>query len=196
MISDARAAVDFLLARTPAKRVVLLGICSAGKVAIGEACDDPRVTGLALWSAEAMGYLRSSTAKAHKSLYAVTGYLQKLTHLDTWRKILTGRVNTQMVKKAVLVKEAPDEAETADESAMLDRFRAFKGSVLFIYGGNDPETTIAARKYSRFCTQHGIRNTFHEIAEANHSFYSLVWERQVVDLTLEWFAHASTDSLR
>lgn len=187
MIADARCAVDFLSAQTPVKRVVLLGICSAGKVAIGEACDDPRVQGLALWSAEAMGYLRGGTAKAHKSLDAVGHYLRKLTSLDTWRKIVTGQVNTRMVRKAVLVDEAPDQAEMHDESALLDRFRIYRGKVLFIYGGNDPETRIAAGQYVHFCGQHEIPNEFYEIAEANHSFYSLEWERQVMDLTLGWF---------
>jgi len=186
MISDARCAVDFLLTEAPVKRMILLGICSAGKVAMGEACDDPRVTDLALWSAEAMGYLRGGSAKAHKSLHALRDYLRKLTYLDTWRKIVTGRVNTQMVKKAMLVDESPDLAEVRNESSLLDRFASFKGRTLFIYGSNDPETRIAAGKYAQFCNQHGIRNTFREIAGANHSFYSLDWERQVVELTQEW----------
>ena len=96
-----------------------------------------------------------------------------------------------MVTRAVLVDEAPDKAEMLDESAMLDRFKAYSGKVLFIYGANDPETRIAAGKYATFCSQHRIQNEFHEIAEANHSFYSLEWERQVVELTLRWFERFS-----
>ena len=187
MIADARCAVDFLLSQTPVRAVILLGICSAGKVAIGEASEDPRITGLALWSAEAMGYLRGGDAKTQKSLYALGLYLRKLANPATWLKIVTGRVNTRMVRKAVLVDEAPDQAEARDESAMLDRFKAYKGRILFIYGGNDPETRIAAGKYTGFTARHGIPNEFHEIAGANHSFYSLEWERQVVELTLAWF---------
>lgn len=187
MMADAGCAVDFLMNRASVRRVVLLGICSGGKVAIGTAATDPRIGGLVLWSAEAMGYLRHRAAKSHKSFQAILTYLKKLARPESWLKILTGRVNTRMVRKAIATDETPREAEQVRESALLDRFKKFKGGILFIYGGNDPDTRFAAGAYTQFCAKQGIQNEFHEIAEANHSFYSLLWEREVLKLTELWF---------
>lgn len=188
MIADTATAVDYLAARPAVKKLYLLGICSGGKVAIGAAASDPRLRGLVLWSAEAMGNLRTRAARTHKSMSALRTYLKKLTSLETWKKILTFRVNTRMVRKAIVTDEAPRDAEVAHEAALLDRFKGFKGEVLFVYGGNDPDTKFAAEAYTQFCTRHGIRSEFHEIPEANHSFYSLEWERDVLDRSERWFS--------
>ncbi len=193
MIADTASAVDFLAARPQVKRIYLLGICSGGKVAIGTASSDPRIRGLVLWSAEAMGSLHSRAASTHKSMSALRIYLKKLTAIETWKKIITLRVNTRMVRKAIVTDEKPRDAEIAQESALLDRFKSFKGELLFIYGGNDPDTKFAAEAYTQFCARHGIRNEFHEIPEANHSFYSLEWERDVLDRSERWFIRQADD---
>jgi dienelactone hydrolase len=196
MIDDTARAVDFLAARPQVKRLYLLGICSGGKVAIGAASADPRLRGLVLWSAEAMGQLRTRAARTHKSMSALRLYLKKLTAVETWKKILTFRVNTRMVRKAIVTDETPRDAEIAHESAMLDRFKAFRGDILFIYGGNDPNTKYAAEAYTQFCNRHGIRSEFHEIPDANHSFYSLEWERDVLEWSERWFVkQAENDRL-
>jgi uncharacterized protein len=196
MIADTTAAVDFLTARAPLRRVILLGICSGGKVAIGAASGDPRVNGLVLWSAEAMGNLRVRAASTHKSVQALRVYLKKLASIEAWRKILTGRVNTRMVRKAIVTDEAPREAELAHETALLERFKTFRGDVLFIYGGNDPDTKFAAGAYQSFCTKQAIPAEFHEIPEANHSFYSLRWEKEVFDWTERWLTRPAEPATR
>jgi dienelactone hydrolase len=187
MISDTGSAVDFLLAEAPVGDVVLLGICSGCKVAIGAAAEDKRIGHLALWSAEPMGRLRSTATNRRKSLFAFRDYLGKLMRIETWRKILTGRVNTAMVGKAMFDHEAPDRTETEDETGLLERFRsAFKGSILFVYGTNDPDTKLAGIGYRAFCDEAGIKSAFREIEGSNHSFYSLEWEQQVMDITERW----------
>ena len=40
MIADAKAAVDFVVQQYPGREIILLGICSGGKVAIGAAVAD------------------------------------------------------------------------------------------------------------------------------------------------------------
>jgi pimeloyl-ACP methyl ester carboxylesterase len=186
MIADARCGVDYLTTRG-SRHVFLLGICSGGKVAIGLASEDSRIEGLALWSAESMGYLRDPSAGVNKSLEALRIYTRKLVRPETWRKILTFRVNTGMVRKALSTDEAPSSADIADESAMLHKFRRFRGGILLVYGGNDPETKTAAGAYIRFCGQNRIASEFHEIPEANHSFYSIRSSEEVMTLTERWF---------
>jgi pimeloyl-ACP methyl ester carboxylesterase len=194
MISDVSRAVDFMLERLGPVRLHLLGICSGGKVAVGASAQDDRIQGLALWSAEAIGNLRSRAARANKSAKALRTYLNKLMSWETWKKILTLRVNTRMVRKAIATDEKPRDAEVVEETVLLDKFRSYKGPVQFVFGSNDPDTRFAAQAYTVFCRKHGIRHECHEIAGANHSFYSIAWEREVMDLTERWLvAQAAPD---
>ena len=186
MIDDTACAVNFLCRKRPVEKLLLLGICSGGKVAIGAAAADPRVNGLALWSAEPLGELKDPDINTRKSVSAVRKYAAKAMRFDTWRRLLSGRVNVGLVKKAVLQHESSDKEELVRESALLKRFRRYRGRVCFVYGTNDPTTTSAAENYAGFCRRCGIENEFHRIDGANHSFYSLQWERQVMDLTRDW----------
>ncbi len=186
MIDDAVGAIDAVAAQCPGRPIVLLGICSGGKVAIGVAAADPRVSGLALWSAEPMGPMRDTASKGRKSAHALRAYARKLFRLETWLKLVMFRVNVRMVRKAVTAEESASRREIDDETRWLRQWRAYRGRVLFIYGTNDPETTAARTGYVSLCRDAGIAHAYHEIQGANHSFYSLAWEREVLELTEAW----------
>jgi pimeloyl-ACP methyl ester carboxylesterase len=190
MVEDTRAAVDFFAPLHPGRRIILLGICSGCKVAIATACGDPRVSGLALWSAEPMGPMRNAASKARKSGDALRAYARKLLRPETWRKLVTFRVNLRMVRKAVASQEYAGRTEIEDERLWLERFRSFRGRALFIYGTNDPETATARAAYASLCRHARIPFNLHGIEGANHSFYSLAWERQVIELTDRWIGAA------
>lgn len=188
MIQDARRAVAFICTEGAVNRVALLGICSGCKVAVGTAAapNGPEVDGLVLWSAEPMGRLRDSGVGMRKSLSALRDYVAKATRPATWRKLLGGRVNVGLVGKAVLRHEAPSGDELRQENEVLNRFRKYPGKALFISGTNDPDGAPAAGRYAALCARHGIGADFESIDGANHSYYSLAWERRVLDLTCGW----------
>lgn len=186
MIKDARAAVRWMLEQDGIESMVILGICSGGKVAIGTAVVEPAATHLVLWSGEALAPLRATTAGARKSMHAIHQYALKALRPSTWRKVLTGRANLRLVRKAVIEHEAPDTAERKEEATILDAFRSYGGQILFVYGTNDPDTKHAAENYAAFCRRAGIPNEFHHVEGANHSFYSLDWEETVIRRTEEW----------
>ncbi len=196
MIADTSAALDFAVPRYPGRDVILLAICSGCKVAIGTTVSDPRVGGLALWSPEPMGPLRDATSKNRKSTHALLLYGRKLLRPETWRKLLTFRVNMRMVKKAVGAKEVAGGGEIRDETEWLNRLRAYKGRALLIHGSNDPETETAKTGYASFCARSNIPHESHVIAGANHSFYGLAWEREVMDLTEAWMVGKSLTQVR
>jgi pimeloyl-ACP methyl ester carboxylesterase len=186
MIADAKAAVDCAVQRYPGRDVALLGICSGGKVAVGAAVADPRVNHLALWSAEPMGAMRDRASLKRKSVAALRSYGRKLLRAETWRKLITFRVNMKMVGKAVASREVAGHSEIEDEKRWLKSFLSYKGRALFIYGSNDPETVAAKAGYLPLCRQAGIPHACHDVAGANHSFYSLAWEREVLNTTEAW----------
>ena len=190
MTRDAEHAVAALRAEG-LERITLLGICSGGKVAIGAATACPSVTRLVLWSGEAMGNLRGAATGRRKTRDALKQYARKAMRPATWGKVIRGHVHTDLVRKAVLDHETPSDAETVQEAEILSAFRRFRGDVLFVYGGNDPATREAADGYRRFCAENGIAHAFHAIAEANHSFYSLAWEHEVIEHTRAWLRDES-----
>jgi pimeloyl-ACP methyl ester carboxylesterase len=186
MANDAGCAMDFLKQQLGCSNFILLGICSGGKVAISSASRDERVQKLVLWSAEPMGQLAEGTRRSRKTLFMLGQYLTKLLNPRTWRKILTGQVNAGMVRKAVVSCEQASPEERKAEAVILKEFSSYRGKALLIYGANDPETRMASEGYEALCESEGIAHESHRIEGANHSFYSLEWEKQVVDLTAEW----------
>jgi len=188
MISDTHGAIEFLRARQTVRPVVLLGICSGGKVAVAAAASDARAEGLVLWSAEPLGGLGGRPIRAGRSARVLREYAHKLARPETWRKLLRLQVHGKLVGKAILQAETPDRAERRDEDRLLEAFRAFGGRALFVYGGNDPDTKRAAHTYRRFCRENSIAHQFHEIAESNHSFYSLAWEHEAIERSAAWLA--------
>jgi uncharacterized protein len=189
MIEDAKAAMAFLAERSGVARTVLLGICSGSKVAMGVAATAGGVDGLVLLSHEAMGELRrGGDTDARKSRSVLKAYLLKLMRPETWRKILTGRVNTRMVGKALAQSESPDDAELVTETGWHRRLQDYPGRMLFIYGSNDPATPAAQPKYAAFCRKNDLKAVFHVVDGANHSFYSLAWEGEVCGAVREWLS--------
>lgn len=188
MVTDTRAAIDYVVARYPELPAMLLGICSGGKVAVASAASDTRIRQLALWSAEPMGAMRDGASRQRKTADVLRTYARKLLRPETWRKLITFRVNVRMVSKAVTRQEVAGQDERQDENRWLKEFRAFKGRVLFVYGTNDPETVTAKGGYLQLCREAGMPHLWHNITGANHSFYSLAWEREVMDVTEMWLA--------
>jgi acetyl esterase/lipase len=179
-----------MLSREHLASLTLLGICSGGKVAIGTAIAEPSVAQLVLWSAEALSPLRAAATETRKTLHALGQYAAKALRAETWRKLVSGGADLRLVRKAVMEHETPDRTELDREADILAAFHDYTGSVLFIYGTNDPETKDAARRYEDFCRAARIPHTFHEIEGANHSFYSLNWEKQVITHTRQWLLQA------
>lgn len=188
MTRDALAAVRRLKQERGVERIVLLGICSGAKVAVAAAGAARDVQRLVLWSGEAMGGLRTRSTRARRSLASVRAYFRKALHPAAWARLLRGQINLGLVGKAVTQPETPADVERRAESAVLARFRDYRGEILFIYGSLDPDTRAAAAGYGEFCRRHGIRAAFHEVAGANHSFYGTAWEKQVLELTEDWLA--------
>ena len=187
MLADTRAALAWLRQEVPDDGpIALLAICSGCKVAISVAAAEPDVARLALWSAESMGSLRASTTGSRKRLAMLRTYARKLLDPETWRKLLRGQVHAGLVGKALVQAEVRSSAEARAEDEALRAFRKFRGDILFIFGGSDPETAGSAPAYARYCRTHGIASTCHTVPHAGHSFYGLTWEQEVLRVTETW----------
>jgi len=185
MTDTAQAALDALRHELPpAAPVTVIAICSGCKVAIALASRNPDVNRLMLWSAESMGSLRSAATGSRKTLNALKTYLRKLTRPETWRKILTGKVQTGMVTKALVKHETRTKDEAAWEDGVLRVFAAYRNPVSFVFGGSDPDAAGSRQAYLSYCTRHGIPHTHHTIPHAGHSYYSEAWTRELTSTSM------------
>ncbi len=188
MIQDARAAAEMLCAEAGLEHVALIGDCSGSEVAIGTGVGDERIDSLVLWSAPIVGGERAE-ADAAKRRGIYQSYVSKLFRRETWAKLVGGRLQTGMIMKALRRGGKGAGEQGADEDKDIDwrgRFVGFPGEVFFIYGGNDPTTGPALEHYEGLNRDAGRALNSHVVEGANHAFYSLAWEDEVMQTSLQW----------
>lgn len=188
MISDARVAVDWLVENAGVRRVALVGDCSGAEVAIGTGVSREAVTDMVLWSAPMVGADRTAADKAKKA-HIVREYIGKLFRRETYAKLLGGRLDLDMIRRALRTGGKGAGEQGSDDDAEIDwlrRFVDFPGEVFFIYGGNDPTAPESMRHYAALSRQAGREFHCHVVQGANHAFYSVQWENDVMDATVGW----------
>jgi len=192
MIKDAGRVVPYVCDRYDVSKVTLLGLCSGGEVAIGASLGDPRIDSLVLWSAPIFSGAFDFARRARRSKAMVAGYVRKLFLKETWAKLLGGRLNWKMIARAVSggrsAEDAGVEDKAPDTASQMKEFEAFQGRLLFVYGGNDPETEPSRTFYQSFVERTGRPAKFVEIEGANHNFYSCRWHQEIIGWTIDWLA--------
>jgi pimeloyl-ACP methyl ester carboxylesterase len=188
MIADTRQAAQVLAERCGSVPLALVGDCSGSEVAIGAGPLVPAVERLVLWSAPPVAADREEMHRAKRASVLGT-YLRKALRPETWRRLLRREIRLDRVRQT-LRSGGLGEGELGQESDReidwLERFLGFPGRVLFIYGGNDPTTPACLQHYQELTSRAGRPFETHLVAGANHAFYSLAWEREVIDTTLGW----------
>ena len=187
MIGDTRRAVEFLRAEARCREVALLGICSGANVAIGAATLEPEVARVVAWSA--LPFQRQATARQRRARRraGLLAYVRKAFRLETWKKVLRGRVHYDLVRKAVRGGDSSTHAGRNLKDSSRDVLREladYRGRLFFVHGSKDGEGMVAREHFMAFCRQNGVRADFHLVEGANHSYYSLAWEQEIVDRTV------------
>lgn len=195
MIADATAALDELKGRLGRPVPLgMLGMCSGGNVALAAAAFRGDVEAVAAWSTYPFQAQRSGGQDVTRTGHFAKVYLGKAFRRETWEKLLRGGVNFGMVRKVLFGHYRKGEGTERDLQRsgrdVLGALGRFRGEVLFLFGGADPEAPGAERTFRAFCSEHGLRAEFDSIEGANHNFYSLSWKRQAIERTGRWLAGA------
>lgn len=176
-------------------RIVLWGLCDAASAALTywHSARDTRVAGMVLVNP----WVRSEAvlAKTHVKHY----YLQRLREKDFWRKLVRGDVKVAKAIKAfagnvILAagkREGNSVAKPTDfQDRMADGLRSFGGPVLLITSGRDLtakeflENAQASLRWAGLLDrEHVVR---HDVQDADHTFSSALWTREVEARTLGW----------
>jgi len=192
MIDDVLSACRYLR-EEGVRRVYVLGICSGGNAALGAASLDKSIDGLMLWSTPLFAPQKAGTEELRRRGSFAATYFRKLFRRETYTKLFAGKLNFRLILQILAGKRSGKQPSTVGSRNLKDSrrdvmtdLRGYPGRALFIYGSADDEAAGAPEFYRKYCEEQGIPAEFHTVQGANHSFYSLGWEREVIDATSDW----------
>jgi len=185
ILADAECAASELRQRFQPGRLVVLGQCWGGSATFPM----PEADGTVMWSAPPIDV--TTGAKLRKSLSVLRQYSEKLMQRSSWHKLFTGRLNRRLIVDALCGHfrgGSPADGSSTDIAAFVRRrsLHAPGRPCLFIYGDKDPDTQSARHKYALLCRDAGMIPDFHIVSGANHAFYSIGWEEEVLRVTSRW----------
>lgn len=194
--SDLAAAIAALQTHCPeVGRIVLWGLCDGAAAALlyWHATLDPRVAGMVLLNP----WVRSddSIARAHIKHY----YGQHLLDKQFWIKLLRGNINVigafrtfvgNLMLAATAGSRSPLTEPIGFQDRMAEGLQSFRGSVLLILSGRD----LTAKEFLEYAQStprwagflERVDMVRHDLPEADHTFSSASWSREVETRTLRW----------
>jgi dienelactone hydrolase len=190
MIDDTISAGRWLQQRSGCTELAGVGLCSGGNVVIGAATLEPAFVRLVPISTLPFQPQKQSAGKWRRRCAMAGSYARKALRWQTWRKILRGEVNYGKVGQVLRAEESAAVGaggENLKDSArdIMEALKAYAGDMLFIHGQGDAEAVAAREHYQSFAQAHGLNAAFHLVTGANHNFYRLAWERELIEVTVQ-----------
>lgn len=194
--SDILSAVNTLVAQTGAEKVVIWGLCDAASAAMMYVPTDDRISGLVLLNP----WLRSDAAMGKTMLKYY--YLQRLTSVDFWKKLFSGKVKVAesvgdakgFVKDSVTSEQ---NAQQSYQSRMQAGLAQYKGKICLILSGVDltakefEEQTLGKKAWRILQSKHA---QLHKIDEADHTFSSKKYKQEVEKVTADFVKEMALDA--
>lgn len=191
--ADIKAAVDQLIARTRASRVVLWGLCDAASAILMYAHTDVRVAGLVLLNP----WVHSSAIEARVRFK--TYYAGRLRSAEFWEKIGKFDIDlrdsvSSLWRYARWATRFGRKRERRSYPPFIERMRlgwqTFKGPTLLVLSGDD----LSAAEFGELINDSpewkalmaGKTIETLEIVEANHTFSRREWRAAVERATVSW----------
>jgi pimeloyl-ACP methyl ester carboxylesterase len=202
MFEDASNAVKELRRRLPpGAPLALLGMCSGGNVALGTLGLQPDVRAAVCWSTYPFQSQRQRGQDVKRTGHFLKQYARKAFCRETWSKLWHGRVNFRLIFGALFghFKKTEGEQErnpreSVRDAEIVEQLGRYRGSLCFLFGGNDPEAADARNIFEEYFAEKEVQASFKEIKGANHNFYSLSWKRQAISRTGDWLAEILLES--
>ncbi|MBN2450632.1 MAG: alpha/beta fold hydrolase [Lentisphaeria bacterium] len=211
MADDLVAASAWFARRCGVRRIVYVGICSGGNVAVGSLGRLPLACGLVLLSVYPFSDGDAFGRDVHRTWHYARIYLHKALRRETWERLVKGEVHPGRVlhvlfghflrrgrnrrKEEGTAAEASGPAKgsarpVAAESRKQDKPPPVKHLAnlkrtmpcLMLYGTADPDAPAALRYFGDYAREQDLPISFVRIEGANHNFSSREWKEQVAGL--------------
>ena len=197
MAADALAAAELLMKRSGAQKLVTLGVCSGGNVAIGILDRLPKAAGLFLLSVYPFSDGDAFGRDVHRTAHYLAIYWRKLWMRETWRKFFRGEIFFRSIGKVLFghyfAKKKDDQlAESADSASEDHRknLRRVSCPVEMVYGDADPDFEPSHAYFAEYQAKHDLDMHFHIIPGANHNYFGLSWKDEITDRLLSFVRRA------
>jgi pimeloyl-ACP methyl ester carboxylesterase len=201
MVSDLDVVLDDIHKRFTPKRLILIGICSGTRTALYYIKNKiNRVDALISLSSPPLTNISSVTAATTHTRSVLGEYVHKARSFETWRRLFQGDINTKMVTriisktllsfwyaiKTILFRTGSKNYTKPKRKLNTNPFPNFRGEVFLIHGEKDPDTPMAVQQISLLLSGNSISYQTQIIKGANHSFYSLKWEKEIIQIIKDW----------
>lgn len=199
-LADVIAAESHLREQTGVRKTVLVGICYGGEIGLLACRCINSVAGLVALSMGRYVTTEGYTRAAGDAYGYLRSYRRKLFTWDAWRKILTGRVHTQIILDGLFHRLSPAawqrdcKASAAAQARAAGEFRGIPN--LFIYGTADPLWAKHMPEYQREAEGKRISRAFRVIRGADHNFSSAAWSAEAIEETVIFIRNLTTDGGR
>jgi alpha-beta hydrolase superfamily lysophospholipase len=202
MIEDLDAVLCYVNTVLNHPAIVLTGICSGAKLALYYArSGNLPVTHVIELSSPALRQQEAeSELAANRAGNTLNEYVKKIFRRETWNKLTNGEIHFSAIRrnlskpiygllsKKKKISTSGKKAVNPVQKPGEKPFGKFQGQMLLIHGEKDPETKPALRQIQDMLHRHNIPSDTYVVKGANHSFYSLSWEYEIIKKITEWLS--------
>jgi len=195
MAADTVAAADVLRRELDTDRILPVGLCSGGNVAIGALPELGAVAGLVLLSVYPFSDGDTFGRDVNRTWRHLQTYATRACRSETWRRLMRGQIDLHSVVRVLCMPlcrsrrqaragaKEPDATAAAATPPTRHLANLRPGiPTLMVYGTADPDMKAARRYYERYARERQLPVHFTEIAGANHNFSSAAWTAAVAEL--------------
>lgn len=205
MLEDLEAVLHFVDFSLEHPEITLAGICSGAYLALFYACSGthPIVQVIELSSPVLrLNEEVRSVVATNQAKHTFHLYVSKLFRRDTWLKLTNGEIHFEAICKNIVRPLrllglswkrswiSRPMANPDREKAVKERrpFGGLSGQLLLIHGEKDPETQPALEQICGMLDSASVPYTLHIVKNANHSFYALRWEEEIIEVIRKWLS--------
>ncbi|TDS13870.1 alpha/beta hydrolase family protein [Sphingobacterium paludis] len=199
MLADLHTVIDDITKRAYIHDIILVGMCSGARLGLYyiKYMTYGKISHLIEISSPPLNETEDNTKmEVRKFNNSLKGYFNKAFDRGTYKKFRDGEINYRHIFK-ILISPFLNVAKKNDLKVVQAKrweekgTKYFKGAVLSIHGGKDPETALAVVQIENMLEENEIAMEKHIIEDGNHSFYSIYWEKEIIDLIEGWLLKPS-----
>ncbi len=200
MLEDLEAVLQHVTDTMHYPRIALIGICSGAKLALYYAGKGRfPITHVVEMSSSVLRQVEvSSSLAANQAKNMLKEYGCKLFQMRVWAKFMSGEIHffalwrnitrpiSRLFHRKKMIPKIGSKIPRNNTLSDHQPFSTFKGQMLLIHGEKDPETKPALAQIHEMLRRYRIQSDTYIVRHANHSFYSLAWEQEVIRTIENW----------